>query len=123
MIRKEEFRQWAESKFWSDRGAAVGAYMDAMDSFCSDARMTKEQRCDFEVVRSPFWEKGGLDMAYQEYLERDSWERSHLGTALRINKKIGSHCAIAYCQYNDNYHRFGRPLYERLYERVSRETA
>ncbi|MCH2209519.1 MAG: hypothetical protein MK132_27165 [Lentisphaerales bacterium] len=55
MIRKENFRQWAEAKFWSDRGAAVGAFMDAMDSFCSEAKMTQEQRCDFEVTKISFW--------------------------------------------------------------------
>ena len=77
MVRKEKFRAWAENKFWNDRCAAVGAYMDAMDAmdgFCCASGMTKEQRCNFEIVQEYFWQNGGLDMAYQEYLERDEWD-------------------------------------------------
>jgi len=120
MIRKSDFRQWAERKFWEDRGASVGAYMDAMDGFLCARGMTKEQRCNFEVVENSFWQEGGLDMAYQEYLERDEWERDHLGTALRIYNRFSWQSAFAYCFYNDNYHRFGRPLEQRLMERVER---
>lgn len=122
MVRKEKFRAWAENKFWNDRCAAVGAYMDAMDGFCCASGMTKEQRCNFEIVQESFWQNGGLDMAYQEYLERDEWERSHLGTAIRIFHKKDFQCAVAYCHYNDNYHRFGRPLVERLCDRIEPET-
>jgi hypothetical protein len=118
MIRKENFKKWAQDKFWNDRCSSPGAYMDAMDGFGSARGMTKEQRCNFEITREEFWQDGGLDMAYQEYLERDLWERSHLGTALRINNKIDFQCAMAYCNYNDNYHRFGRPLIDRLCERT-----
>ena len=119
MVRKEKFKEWAESKFWNDRCAAVGAIVDAMDGFGSATGMTKKQRLNFEITHNEFWQNGGLDMAYQEYLERDHWERSHLGTALRIHDKIDFNCAVAYCQYNDNYHRFGRPLLERLFERIT----
>jgi len=120
MISKDHFREWAERKFWEDRGASVGAYMDVMDGFLCVSGMTEKQRCNFEVVENSFWQDGGLDMAYQEYLERDLWERSHLGTALRIYYRFGWTHALAYCFCNDNYHRFGRPLEQRLSERVER---
>ncbi len=109
MVSKDQFREWATKKFWEDRCASVGAYMDAMDSFCCASGMTEKQRCNFEVVEDSFWKDGGLDMAYQEYQERDLWERSHLGTAIRILHKRDFKCAVAYCHFNDNYHRFGRP--------------
>lgn len=118
MVKKDGFQQWATNKFWNDRCAAIGAYMDAMDGFGCVWGMTKEQRTNFEIAQDSFWEDGGLEMAYQEYLERDSWERSHLGTALRIYDKAGLKCAVAYCHYNDNYHRFNRPLVDRLCERL-----
>ena len=120
MIKKESFRAWAESKFWSDRCAAVGAIMDAMDGFGAVSGMTQKQRLNFEIIHAEFWDDGGLDMAYQEYLERDLWERSLLGTALRIYYRFGGNHALAYCFNNDNYHRFGRPLEERFIERVER---
>ena len=118
MVKKYKFKEWAIEKFWRDRAAAPEAIADAMDGFGSASNMTKEQRLNFEILYDEFWEHGGLDMAYQEYLERDSWERDHLGTAIRIYKKINWQCAAAYCQFNDNYHRFGRPLEDRLCDRI-----
>ena len=101
MVKKKNFRNWAIDKFWSDRCAAHGAIMDALDGFGSVRHMTAEQRRDFEIINEKFWQNGGLDMAYQEYKERDEWERSHLGTALRIYSKIDLQCAFAYCEYNE----------------------
>jgi hypothetical protein len=72
---KRNSKSGAESKFWNDRCAAVGAIMDAMDGFGSATGMTKEQRLNFEITHNEFWQNGGLDMAYQEYLERDYWEK------------------------------------------------
>ena len=56
MIDKDTLREWAVNKWWSDRGASVGAYMDAMDSFCSKEGMTKEDRDSSEILHDHFWD-------------------------------------------------------------------
>ena len=120
MISKDRLRVWAINKWWSDRGASVGAYMDAMDSFCSKKGMTEKDQRDSEILHDEFWADGGLDMAYEEYRERNDWELSHIGTALHLYERFDLNLACSYLSRieNENYHRFGRDLIERFSRRI-----
>jgi len=124
MIEKEKLQRWATNKWWSDRGASADAYMDAMDGWLSSTAMTQKDRWNCEILKDTFWEHGGLDMAYQEYLERDLWERKKLTLARQIEKYSGFMNALYFCHRIDQdpkqYHRFGRNLVDRFTYRSER---
>jgi len=121
MIKKENFREWSIRKWFRDREVGFGAIQDAIDDFCCTTIMTREERQDIKILFDPFWNDGGLDMAYQEYLERDLWERRYITIAHRLNQRFGLKVAVAFCRDCQKYHRFGRDLTDRFYVRMERK--